>query len=282
MGAVGDPLGCDWTIPARPTPKRKAADAGTSTGAKVPKQRVSPDEGSPESQVSRYADHKLHCHGVDLRAVSATLAFQKKPVGERLQLALTAKEAEDQAAAEALPLIRLPGSTTGYKGVGLEPGSRQPRVGVALPYFARLWVPEEGTKLELGKYATAEEAALVYARCLGRSRALAVVDQISGLTAAQSDPPLTRADVLRMAAEEGLELITAAKTASGYKGVVVQRNGWFGAQEACCETRTTKWLGNFRLKEEAALAYLTSSEPFSPLIPSCQSVQIALSLARCS
>jgi len=48
--------------------------------------------------------------------------------------------------------------------------------------------------------------------------------------------------VLRIAAEEGLQLITNAKTASGYQGVVVQRNGWFGVQEANAKTRTTKWL----------------------------------------
>ena len=63
---------------------------------------------------------------------------------------------------------------------------------------------------------------------------------------------LTIDDVKRQAAEEGLELIRSAKCKAGFEGVVEQRNGWFGAQHAA--GGKTIWLGNFRLREQAALA----------------------------
>ena len=191
----------------------------------------------------------------DRKAIEATHEFQKKPVEERLQLALTAEEAIAQAAAEGLPLVRLAGSKTGFKSVYIE--NMKNSKPLPLGYVARLWLSNASNgKMTLGYYATAEEAALNYARCLGKDAAIAAAEGIEAeLTAKATAPQLTRSDVLRQAAEEGLELIRSAKCGSGYRGVVEQRNGWWGAQDSDNATRTTTWLGNFRLIEEAALAY---------------------------
>ena len=160
---------------------------------------------------------------------------------------MTAEEAVAAAAAEGLPLIRLPGTKSGFKSVTRENGSH-------LCYVVRLWRGDDATR-DLGRYATAEEAALTYARCLGRAAALETEASINAALAEKEGEPRTVDEVLRQAKAEGLELIESAKSATGYSGVVVQRNGWFGAQFADSVTRKTTWLGNYRLKEDAALAH---------------------------
>jgi hypothetical protein len=185
-------------------------------------------------------------------AIAAAREFQRKPAPERLRLALTASQARELAAAEGLPLIPLPGSKSGYKGVYPAPPNDTSLKGTngALFYSAKL-----GTaKHDLGTYATAEEAALVYARCLGREVALAEVKAMEVVSAERS--PLTKEEVLRLAAEEELELIKPSRPSiTGYKGVVKQRNGLFGAQYAHQTERKTTWLGMFATPEEAALQY---------------------------
>ena len=184
----------------------------------------------------------------DRRAIAATLEFQKKPLEERKRLALTAEEAIARAAEEGLPLVRLAGTKTGFKSVYIENGNGP------LGYVARLWLSNDsGGKITLGTYATAEEAALNYARCLGRDAAIAAVDGIQAELFDMASTSLTIDDVKQQAAEEGLELIRSAKCKAGFEGVVEQRNGWFGAQHAA--GGKTIWLGNFRLREQAALAY---------------------------
>ena len=184
----------------------------------------------------------------DRRAIAATLEFQKKPLEERKRLALTAEEAIARAAEEGLPLVRLAGTKTGFKSVYIENGNGP------LGYVARLWLSNDsGGKITLGTYATAEEAALNYARCLGRDAAIAAVDGIQAELFDMASASLTIDDVKRQAAAEGLELIRSAKCKAGFEGVVEQRNGWFGAQHAA--GGKTIWLGNFRLREQAALAY---------------------------
>lgn len=188
------------------------------------------------------------------------LEFQKKSVVERRELALTAAEALEQAAAEGLPLLRTPGARTGFRYVF--PQSKDPRGGRDEPdghlrFVAQLWLPDKCKQLTLGSYATAEEAALNVARCMGRDAALAAKHAMDTVAlSASTEQPLTKEDVLRQAAEEGLSLaVSLRKSATGYQGVVAQRNGWFGAQYADHKRRRTTWLGNFRLAEEAALCF---------------------------
>ena len=67
-----------------------------------------------------------------------------------------AEEAVQQAEAEGLTLLRSESSSTGYKGVGFNGRSK------SKPYKAE--VKRGGKNVTLGSFATAEEAALSYAR----------------------------------------------------------------------------------------------------------------------
>ena len=91
---------------------------------------------------------------------------------------MTAKEALRQAEAEGLTLLRSVLSSTGYKGVGFN--SSRPK-----PYEVQ--VQRGGKPVSLGSFATAEEAALCYARSPEAQAAVA---------AAAAPPPPQGADVL--------------------------------------------------------------------------------------
>lgn len=92
-----------------------------------------------------------------------------------------------------------------------------------LRYEARLWYAPRREEIYLGAFATPEEAALIYARCLGREAARAAADAIRGVCD-EAAVQLSPAQALSRAAEEGLELLPSA-SASGYRGVAVLRNG---------------------------------------------------------
>ena len=95
----------------------------------------------------------------------AALAFARKlgPEGSaaaaaRQEEPMHAEEARSQAAAEGLTLVQLPGTQGGFKGVKMSrqsPGQRD--------VFQAVF-----KKKALGRFATAEEAALAYARCEAR------------------------------------------------------------------------------------------------------------------
>ena len=69
---------------------------------------------------------------------------------------MTAKEALQQAQAEGLTLLRSESNTSGYKGVYFRSGHK------SKPYQAQM--KRGGKNVTLGCFATAEEAALVFAR----------------------------------------------------------------------------------------------------------------------
>ena len=120
-------------------PKRKAADTGS--GARVKARRLELEvqlsvgsDGLVRLVMTSAITSAAPCrrrvvssaseHGsprqYEAAAIAAALEFHKKPLEERQRLALTAEEAEARAADEGLPLVRLPGSTSGFKGVGVE------------------------------------------------------------------------------------------------------------------------------------------------------------------
>ena len=84
-----------------------------------------------------------------------------------------------------------------------------------------------------GVYATPEEAALVYARCIGRAAATQHEAELDAITAREDTGPMTREDVLRQASVRGpnrripppppvaaaslLEAVPAAKVAHQYQ-----------------------------------------------------------------
>jgi len=117
---------------------------------------------------------------------------------------MTAEEALRQAEAEGLTLLLSDGNNTGYKGVSFNSG--RPK-----PYQSHVW--RGGKTVTLGFFATAEEAALCYARSPeGRAAAAAA-------EAPPAPPPITAEEALRQAEVEGLTLLRSEGSNTGYKGV---------------------------------------------------------------
>jgi hypothetical protein len=158
------------------------------------------------------------------------LSAEEARVGDGPQ-PLTAEEARAAAAAEGLELVMSTRSKTGFKGVSKDGGKYQAKI------------TENGKWRHLGNFATAEEAALCYARHIGAERA--------AVEAADAQP-LTADEARAAAAAEGLELVPSASGETGFK--CVYRNG--GKYEAkITENGKSRRLGNFATPEEAALCY---------------------------
>ena len=123
-----------------------------------------------------------------------------------MPLSRSAKTAVRQAEAEGLTLRRSESSNSGYRGVAFTSrGSK--------PYKAMVW--RGGKQVFLGRFATAEEAAL----CYGRSP-----EGQAAAAAPPAPPPLTAEEALRQAEAEGLTLLRSESNNSGYKGVVFDRS----------------------------------------------------------
>ena len=144
-----------------------------------------------------------------------------------------AEAAVRQAEAEGLTL-QPSANKVGYRGV--RKGCRS-QAG-SKPFDASVW--RAGEKVHLGGFATAEEAALAYAR----------TPEAQAEVANPKPAPLTARDALAQAAAEGLKL-SPNKSTSGYKGVRLvnaryKAYGWRAGKQA--------YLGGFVTAEEAALA----------------------------
>ena len=146
---------------------------------------------------------------------------------------LSAEEALAAAAAEGLELPRA-SSASGYCGVSAKGASG---------FSASIRVA--GKREHLGTFASAEEAALAYARRCAATRG------------PPPAPPVPE-EVRREAAAEGLELATTAKSSTGFEGVAEQRGrdgrmtGRFKAEIRVNGRR--ECLGSYASAEEAALA----------------------------
>ena len=165
-------------------------------------------------------------------AEEAALAYARTPEAQAQAAKpkpapLTAREAVAQAAAEGLTLEPSNGAA-GYRGAKLY-GSR---------YQASM--RHAGKKVHLGTFATAEEAALAYAR----------TPEAQAEVAKPKPAPLTAREAVAQAAAEGLTL-EPSSNAAGYKGVSL-----YGSRYQARVTRASKdaHLGYFVTAEEAALA----------------------------
>ncbi|EOD05493.1 hypothetical protein EMIHUDRAFT_97368 [Emiliania huxleyi CCMP1516] len=157
-------------------------------------------------------------------------------------------EAIRQAEREGLTLATSSSSNTGYKGVCYrkETGSKK----------YQLQVASGGKQVSLGWFATAEQAALFYARReAGRDT--------SDLTAPPPPPPppepstAAGAEAVRQAGREGLTLTTSSKSNSGYKGVT-----FYPKERGSKKYKLHVWVGSkllhlglFATAEQAALFY---------------------------
>ena len=150
-----------------------------------------------------------------------------------------------QAEAEGLTLQPREDNATGYRGVNrTKPGC----------YQARVW--RAGKYVHLGSFATAEEAALAYARTPeGKAEAKAQ---------ATKPAPLTAGEAVAQAAAEGLKLEPNNNAASGFKGVTPHA-GSSGFNQAFVKRAGKKvYLGSFVTAEEAALAVARANARTDP------------------
>ena len=155
-----------------------------------------------------------------------------------------ASEARQQAQAEKL-ILRVAENTTGYFGV-------YHRTGRPKPYQALVRRARGGCKqVNLGYFATAEEAALCVARSL---EGQAVVTERA--------PPLTSEDARQQAQAEKLTLLVADNNSSGYFGVSLDNRPGQRKPYAASVWRGGKRvnLGCFATAEEAALCVARSPE----------------------
>ena len=156
-------------------------------------------------------------------------------------LPMTAEEALRLAETEGLTLLKA-NNVSGYKGVYFNSS-----VNRAKPY--RVKVTRGGIKVQLGYFATAEEAALCYARASAAKAAAAAA-------APPAPPPMTAKEAVRQAEAEGLELLKA-DTVLGYKGVGFNSKPNLTKPYQAQAQRGGKkvHLGYFVTVEEAALAF---------------------------
>eukprot|EP00964_Phaeocystis_antarctica_P075358 scaffold46485_cov67-Phaeocystis_antarctica.AAC.3 len=153
---------------------------------------------------------------------------------------------QQQAQAEGL-VLRVADNKTGYVGVSIScPGQTK-------PYLAQL--SRGGKKVYLGRFATAEEAALCIARSLEGQEA-----------AERAAAPLTSDQARQQAQAERLTLRVADSTTryygkTGYHGVRLDQRGKTKPYQArVCRAGTTVSLGYFATAEEAALCVARTPE----------------------
>ena len=156
---------------------------------------------------------------------------------------MLSSKALQQAQAEEVTTLLVAENETGYLGVNLNNPGR-PK-----PYQAR--VRRGGKQMTLGRFATAEEAAL----CVARSP-----EGQAAAERAAAAPPLTSEEARQQAQAEGLEM-SVADNSTGYFGVCLAKPGQPKPYQAYV-TRggKTVHLGCFTTAEEAALCVARSPE----------------------
>ena len=146
---------------------------------------------------------------------------------------MTAEEAVAQAEAEGLTLLRS-GTVSGFKNATFNNGRVKPY---------QTHVTRGGKKVHLGHFATAQEAALCFARTPeGRAAAAA---------------PASAEEAVRQAEAEGLTLLKA-NSVTGYNGVIFCTSKSKPYQARVGRAGGQMHLGTFATAEEAALCYARS------------------------
>jgi len=158
---------------------------------------------------------------------------------------MTAEEALRQAEAEGLTLLKSDGSSTGYKGVSFKSGR---------PYPYQAKVQRGGKQVMLSCFATAEEAALCYARSPEGQAAV-----VAAAAAPPTPPPMTAEEALRQAEAEGLTLLRSEGSSSGYKGVSFSSGRTKPYHAQVRRGGENARLGHFATAEEAALIVARAS-----------------------
>ena len=224
----------------------------THDGRRNPERRGSfvgvrewPKGSSRVGRVVRSVDHRFYARrrapgkeeviylGSFVTAEEAALAYARSvaadppaPSGSTYHgTDMTAEEAVATAAEEGIELIPAAGSKSGFRGVSLvDDKARKHPFSVA--------ISRNGILDHIGRFATAEEAALEYARAIGPTEAAKALERARlprtsgssifhpGFVAPSVE---TREEVLRRAEALGLTLYRSPTNATGYKGVSKQR-----------------------------------------------------------
>ena len=192
-------------------------------------------------------------------AEGAALSIARTPEGQAIAAAraaaraaapprgppLTSEGARKQAQAEGLTLlVAVAANQTGYYGVGT-------RKSPDAPYVAKIYIL--GKKVNLGCFATAEEAALSIART-PEGQAIAAARAAARAAAPPRGPPLTSEGARKQAQAEGLILRMAASNATGYYGVNKRKSPDAPYVAQLNILGKSKYLGCYATAEEAALS----------------------------
>ena len=168
---------------------------------------------------------------------------------------ISPEEARRQAEAEGLLLIAA-NNSSGYRGVHIKLTAVRRRW--THPYYVYSHI--NGKQVTLGSFACKEQAALCYARHLGRDKCLRVQHEVDTARA----QPLSLAEVHAKAREEGLELQRYPENRNrgltGYRGVTLDARAKSGRTFEANFTipggqGMQEYLGRFWSAEEAALAH---------------------------
>jgi len=205
-----------------------------------------------EAQVQR--DGKQVALGTFATAEEAALVVARTPEGRAAVAAaaappapppLTAEEAVEQAEAEGLTLLRSESRNSGFTGVHFDSSGNRSK-----PYQAK--VRRGGSQVNLGHFATVEEAALAFART---PEAQAAVAAAASPAAPPAPPPMTAEDAMRLAEAEGLTLLKSKGRSTGYNLVSFDSTPNLTKPYKAHVKRggKTATLGSFATAEEAAL-----------------------------
>jgi hypothetical protein len=177
-----------------------------------------------------------------VKAAAAAEQEARREARQKEIAVLPSDEAREQALAEEL-MMRRASNQTGYYGVALaKPGRR------SKPYQAKVWY--RGKHVNLGRFATAEEASL----CIARS------PEGQAAAAAVTPPPMTSDEVREQALAEGL-MMRRASNQTGYYGVSLHKPGQPKPYRAQVRYRGKNvHLGLFATAEEASLCIARSPE----------------------
>ena len=179
-----------------------------------------------------------------MKAAAAAEQEARREARQKEIAVLPSDEAREQALAEEL-MMRRASNQTGYYGVALDA-----KPGRSKPYQAKVWY--RGKHVNLGRFATAEEASL----CIARSP-----EGQAAAAAAVTPPPMTSDEVREQALAEGL-MMRRASNQTGYYGVALdakpgrskpyQAKVWYRGKHVN--------LGRFATAEEASLCIARSPE----------------------
>ena len=167
----------------------------------------------------RRSGEKVHLGYFDT-AQEAALAYARTPEAQAeaaKPASLSAEEVMAQVAAEGLTL-EPSSSASGYKGVSYK----------VRDSCYQAHVTRAGNQVHLGCFATAEEAALAYAR----------TPEAQAQVANPKPMPLTAEEAVAQAAAEGLKLEPSYRCASGYRGVKVDGSRYPARANPNCAART--------------------------------------------